>query len=377
MDIELFESLLHEEEGILLDFKSEQYLFDGSSHDKKSELLKDILAFANTWRDSTAYILIGVKEVQGAKSDVVGVTEHLADSNIQQFVGSKTQKSVNFSCSIFSHDGKKVDVIEIPPYQNRPIYLNRDYGKTKKNMVYFRKGSSTKEATPQEIYDMAIEDNKLNEFPQLELRLFDLYSEEEGKSSVTVVSQPFSNKLSKDKINNTFLSILASFILFFNDRKNKNFASEVIEYTAKNALLSPLGFELMNTSEVLGENICFKGNIAKEDDLVIQSSLPMEPRRVIQDEFIYDNSHDVNYITERKSEWQINAELGDIRPGESFVTEPLIYVGSAISKTITIEGYLYGNKITDPVPCELEVVIEAEEPRSMTKRDVKEYFGRV
>jgi predicted HTH transcriptional regulator len=41
--------------------------------DEKSELLKDILGFANAWRRATAYILIGVKEVRGGRSNVVGI----------------------------------------------------------------------------------------------------------------------------------------------------------------------------------------------------------------------------------------------------------------------------------------------------------------
>ena len=36
------------EEGPTLDFKREQYRFDKASDEDKSELLKDILAFANT-----------------------------------------------------------------------------------------------------------------------------------------------------------------------------------------------------------------------------------------------------------------------------------------------------------------------------------------
>lgn len=335
------------------------------------------MAFANTRRDSTAYILIGVKEIRGAKSDVVGITEPLIDNNLQQFVGSKTQKSVNFSCTTLSYEGKKVDVIEIPPYQNRPIYLEKDFGKTKKNTVYFRKGSSTDRATPQEIYDMAVEDNKLNEFPQLELRLFDSHSDGSEESSITVISQPFSSKLSEERINNTFLSWLCSSPLFWGSRKNKNFASEVIEYTASSALLSPLSFELKNTSKVLGKNIRFEGSIAKEDSLRVKPSLPVKPFRFIQDDSVDDNSDDIDHIVEEISKWEINIELGNIRPGESFVTQLLMYVGSDISTTITIEGYLYGNDIPVPLPCELEVVIEAEEPRAMKMKDVKNYFGKV
>jgi len=377
MDKELFESLLNEEEGILLDFKSEQYLFDSSSQEEKGELLKDILAFANTWRTSTAYILIGVKEVRGAKSDVVGIAEHLPDNDLQQFVGSKTQKSISFSCTAFSYDGKKVDVIEIPPYQKRPIYLEKDFGKAKKNTVYVRKGSSTGEATHEETYNMAIEDKELSKIPQLKLGMFELQSDEIETNSITVISQPFSSKLSEERINNTFRSWLCNSPLFWGSRKNKNFASEVIEYTASSALLSPLGFKLQNTSRVSGENIRFEATIAKEDSLKVMPSLPAKPDRFILDDSIDDNSDDVDCIIEKIDKWEINVELGNIRPGESFITQLLVYIGSDISATITIEGYLYGNNIPVPLPCELEVVIEAEEPRSMQMSDIREYFGRV
>jgi len=47
MDQTLIEELLHEEEGAAVDFKRDQYPFDGADDATKSELLKDILAFAN------------------------------------------------------------------------------------------------------------------------------------------------------------------------------------------------------------------------------------------------------------------------------------------------------------------------------------------
>jgi hypothetical protein len=56
MDQALFERLLGMQEDETLDFKEEQYPFVGASDDQKSELLKDILAFANAWRQTDAYI---------------------------------------------------------------------------------------------------------------------------------------------------------------------------------------------------------------------------------------------------------------------------------------------------------------------------------
>ena len=76
----LMEDLLHESEGTSLDFKSAQYPFEHATDEAKSELLKDVLAFANSWRRTTAYILIGVEEVKGGRSNVVGVRNHLDDA---------------------------------------------------------------------------------------------------------------------------------------------------------------------------------------------------------------------------------------------------------------------------------------------------------
>lgn len=64
MDANLFKQLLAEGESSRLDYKSRQYRFVGASDDQKSELLKDVLAMANAWRDSDAYILLGVQEVR-------------------------------------------------------------------------------------------------------------------------------------------------------------------------------------------------------------------------------------------------------------------------------------------------------------------------
>src|SRR5260221_682459 len=95
MNDALLESLLNEDEGATLDFKAQEYPFAGATDDQKGELLKDILAMANAWRRIDAYILLGVNEMKGARSTVRGVTSHLADADLQQFVNSKTPHQLN------------------------------------------------------------------------------------------------------------------------------------------------------------------------------------------------------------------------------------------------------------------------------------------
>ena len=162
LTLERIEELLCQEEGTTLDFKRDQYLFDKSSHSDKSvllkskgELLKDILAFANTQRTKPAYILIGVEENHGGRSRVVGVENHLDDSSLHQFVNQKTQRRVNFSYSPFTVGGYEIGVIEIGQSQDSPIYLKKRYGKVKKQAVYIRDGSSTTVATDAEVTEMS------------------------------------------------------------------------------------------------------------------------------------------------------------------------------------------------------------------------------
>src|ERR1700730_8215080 len=99
MTPDLFERLLYEEESTTLDFKKEQYRFAKATEEEKSELLKDILGFANAWRRSEAYILIGVEDVRGGRGNVIGIpaaTPHLDDHSLQQFVNNLTNRPVRF-----------------------------------------------------------------------------------------------------------------------------------------------------------------------------------------------------------------------------------------------------------------------------------------
>ena len=166
----LLESLLHQEEGPALDFKGYQYQFDKASDDEKGELLKDILAFANTRRELPAYILIGVGEVKGGRSNVVGVKTHLDDARLHQFVNSKTQQAVEFSYTPYSHEEVEIGIIEIP-VQDGLIHLKQSYGKLHANVVYIRDGSSTRTSTPAEIIEMTAP-----KLPELVLSWADLES---------------------------------------------------------------------------------------------------------------------------------------------------------------------------------------------------------
>ena len=151
----LMEQLLREGESSSLDYKRDRYPFAGVTDDEKGELLKDILAFANGWRHAEVYILIGVEEVVGGRSTVVGVSHHIPENVLQQFVNSKTNRPVTFSYRSFPFEGKQVGVITIPQ-QDRPLYLIRNFGRLQKHVVYYRQGTTTAIAFPDDFARMGM-----------------------------------------------------------------------------------------------------------------------------------------------------------------------------------------------------------------------------
>ncbi len=154
---ELLTSLRYKSEGTDIDFKSAQYRFNGATEEVKAEILKDVLAMANAWRDGPGYILLGFKDQRPHPAEVVGIFDSIDDAQLQQFINSKVKPKITFRYEEHIYDGKTIGMIIIPK-QRRAFYLAHAYGKLKSNVVYVRRGSSTDEAEPPEITAMTLAD---------------------------------------------------------------------------------------------------------------------------------------------------------------------------------------------------------------------------
>lgn len=379
MDSAFIEHLLHEDEGVELDFKREQYPFDGVDESNKSELLKDILAFANAWRRSTAYILIGVDQIRGARGIVIGVSTQLDDAHLQQFVNSKTQRPVTFSYQCCSISGASIGIIEIP-VQERPVYTTKTYGKVKQDTVYLRRGSSTAVARPDEVAKMGrpMDSWGSTDSPNLVLDWADVDSRGVLGSSRAVRSLILEPRLPDD----TFVRGRSTISSVLDPTLNPDYIQEVIDYVTEHSFFRPLGLRIYNDSEVTGRRVRFVGAIGKSSEIEIREHIAEKPRRYR--DLLYTSPENLSLfrpgevdrspdLRKHRDGWEFNIEFGDIRPKETLWSDGSIFVGSRTSTGASLQGELLGDNIRHPVSCVLYIRFDVER-RAMVVEDIVPYL---
>lgn len=154
MNITLFRSLLDRSESNTIDFKREHYKIIGSENDGASSLIKDLISFANTIRNESAFIIIGVEEL-GTRKNLIGIDRPIDDNIIQSKIKDKINPRLIFSYENFEFDGKVFGVIEIPVRRYpEPIMPTIKMKGIEPGKVYKRHGSSNVEATAREVIEI-------------------------------------------------------------------------------------------------------------------------------------------------------------------------------------------------------------------------------
>ena len=372
LDSKLLESLLHEPEGTSLDFKSAQYHFEYATDEEKSELLKDILAFANSWRRTTAYILIGVEEVKGGRSNIVGVEKHLDDATLHQFVNGKTQRAVEFSYQVIPTEETTIGVIEIP-LQERPTHLKKRYGKLREHEVPIRDGSSTRAATPDEIAKMGAAD-AIDGMPLLSLKWAD-----PTDHSVLSSPQPIRSVILEPLFPPDTFARPSHHISGVDPLSNPNYSRQVIAYAAERAFLTPLGLRLENRSSVVGKRIRFIGHVVKSAGMAIHGWIDDPPSRDllipsrIADSMVRSPSEKDLNVREYANRWEIDIDFGDVRPRDEAWTTNGLFIGSINPGVVSLRGEFRGDNLPDPIECVLEARIEVDR-RAMAIEDIAPFW---
>lgn len=353
----LLEELRYRGESSDLDYKSEQYLFVKASDEEKSELLKDILALANTYRDSSAYILIGFKENPPHPAEVVGLSPEssIDDSRIQEFVNGKLETKLTFRYEERLFDNKFIAVISIPK-QQRPFYLKKDFGKLKKEVVYVRRGSSTGIASPREI------------------ALMGAANKERGDAQIQLILQTHDNNPLSDRLEREFVRVSDRIPDFKVDRHllsvstiehpNKDYWREYANFYATWKRVIQVRLSILNHSTFsLGDTYlevkcnCPEGESAS---LLRVDDMPEQPKKF---SFGFENlrsmlehSKRLVVVDDRGSEPIVQIKLGTVRPGQTIRAEEDLAILPSGTGHYALQVKIFANEI--PTPRLLEYPVE-------------------
>jgi hypothetical protein len=151
MNIHLFEKIIKTDKSIELDFTKEHYKLLGEKEEDTTNIVKDIIAFSNTIRENSAFIIIGILEENG-KKELLGINNPMDDKILQSKIKNKVYPRPRFKYINFEYQSKVFGIVEIPvrryPETIKPSIKMKglEVGK-----VYCREGSSNIEANGREI----------------------------------------------------------------------------------------------------------------------------------------------------------------------------------------------------------------------------------
>lgn len=378
------ERLLYEEEGNALDFKREQYAFIGATDSQKGELLKDILAFANSWRRTDAYILVGVEEVKGGKSRVVGISSDLDDADVQQFINSKTQRALDFWYKTASIEGCKVGVFCILR-QQRPFYPTRDYGSLKRDTVYVRRGSSTAIASPEEVARMGADVPSTRE---RDVCLCLQFASDENcdllgrEIAISTVDLQIIGGAIPDYGAPRRAQLPAWNVPAFDTWKNKDYYREYVEYARKTLSASGLRLAVTNTGRATANDVKVVLNVADDNAQLILFDSEHVPREPSNSSILMSSTYEFarhgngpDLVAQPvPAGWQVTARISKVQPKDTVLTESLVYVGAKTTRQITFDAMVYCDEFEAPTSETLGIAVDVQQ-RTSTVADIIKNLG--
>ena len=154
-DQETLDSILQRTEDNSLDFKVQQYKFD--TNYQISGFIKDILTMANTPRNESAYIVIGVAEDKGRPTQIVGTHEHIDPSEVDRKLQNRISAVPSVEYHVAQCGGHEIGIYEIKIDHRGPFTPYRDFERLGAGAIYFRRNSQNVVAINKEDIDRIVQ----------------------------------------------------------------------------------------------------------------------------------------------------------------------------------------------------------------------------
>jgi len=139
LEEELIDLIENGYESHFLDFKATMYPSKGTPN-----LLKDILAMANSNHLGKKYIIMGIQDdgFGGRKLCGINPKEKVDSSNYQQYILSNIEPDLHFDIYYRDYSGKELAIIEIGKSLNKPYFTKKDSNGINQGLCLIRKGST-------------------------------------------------------------------------------------------------------------------------------------------------------------------------------------------------------------------------------------------
>ena len=340
-----FVELLYRGESESLDFKSEQYPFVGARDVEKAELLKDILAFANAWRNDPAYILVGVQETPSRKAQATGISsaDHIDDATLQQFVNSKTNHPVRFAYERFDYDGRQIGIIRIEHPQARPVFLEREYGPLKAQAVYIRRGSSTDVAGPEEIAAMGRSDSRASETPQIVIEFAEPADRRRlgPEPSLTVAHLQVQESSRPKSVGAQPTAQETADAIQYESRLQR------ARDAASRARFAPLGIWLANSGSVTAHDVRVVITIANVEGLRVLERRNVQPRSRFNPLNLRVTGDFA--VTRLTDSWEVKLDVGKIQPKSQHFVPMVFYVDVSHSLEAQMSVSVFADNLPEPI----------------------------
>ncbi|QHD01060.1 hypothetical protein PspS04_12150 [Pseudomonas sp. S04] len=366
-DQSLIETLLYKGEGTTLDYKVQQYPHDGATPEAKGELLKDVLAFANAWRQEDAHILVGVSDL----GELVGLDIDLDDARLQQFINGKTNTPVHFSYRSLTFKGFQLGLYTIDT-QDRPIYAKQAFGKVLADTVYVRRGSSTAIAKPEEIAKMGADRvEKSQTFsPNLSLQLLgsddtNLDSLYLNYNNVIIENQDELPDLMEKRTPYGMFDTGASYDMA---HTNQAYYRELAQYIQQLEGISGFRLQLTNSGTNFADDVRIYLTIPIANDLQL-----LEERQILdrpkRKSSILDAMKRVTPINLSRCGVSITTErelhtavfrMGKIQSGETLTTD-CVYLVRPPQNLTSITVRILSDQLREPIELNIPVVINKQD----------------
>lgn len=353
MDQEFIRTLLYRAESVDLDFKREQYKLSGSDAEK-SELVKDVLAMANAWRESTGYILLGVAESKGDLPMVVGITDFHDDAHFQQMVNSKVHPKIEFAYQVCKFDDLFVGVISVPK-QKRPFYLQKRFGNIDADLVYLRRGSSTAVAKPDEIARMGTSEIERRPVPKVELSLRNPTGEDvrSREQAVKVVGFGNIDALPDYTVDR---SIQFPMDIYNPGSINRSFWRDAARFVRDKAGACMISIQVHNNSSFALTHckieLAFDDERGEQLELREERDMAAKPKHGFNIPSIYSKHQQPDVLVS-------DAKLGRLKSrftfekllaGDTITSSDAVVLYPQESGEVTVNGRLYAHELEEPIP---------------------------